>query len=47
MTSYMKFSYVQNQSYQKEKGDSQKDMAAMVEESVQCVLDGADSTIFA
>ena len=47
MTSFMKFSYVQNLSHEPNGSDFQKDMLYSVEESVKCIFEGIDSTIFA
>ena len=47
MTSFMKFSYVQNLSHEVDSSDSQQDIANSVEEAVKCTFEGVDSTIFA
>ena len=43
----MKFSYVQNLSHSVDSVDSQKDMLVSVEDSIRCIFDGIDSTVFA
>lgn len=44
----MRFSYVQDLAREAvENAQSQKDMAAAVEDAVRCVFEGIDSTIFA
>lgn len=47
MTSFMKFNFVQFVPHDIDSSTSQKEIFSSVDEAVQCIFDGVDSTIFA